>query len=124
MNEAAMVVERYIQIWNETDANARQALVAKTWTTDATYLDPMMRGDGAAGIDAMIAGVQAQFPGFLFRRIGNVDAHNDWLRFSWECGLGADGAAQLAGTDFARLSANGRLASVTGFLDLAPGEAA
>ena len=120
-NDAANVVERYIEIWNETDAAARQALIAQTWTAGATYLDPMMRGDGADGIDAMIAGVQARFPGFRFRQTGKVDAHNGRVRFSWECGPGMDGAAVIAGTDFAELAEDGRLAAVTGFLDLAPG---
>ena len=120
MSDPATIVARYIEIWNETDAAARQALIAQTWTADASYLDPMMRGDGAAGIDAMIAGVQAQFPGFQFRQLGAVDAFNDRVRFSWECGPGPDGAALIAGTDFAQLSTDGRLAAVTGFLDLVP----
>jgi hypothetical protein len=121
MNDATNVVARYIEIWNETDAAARQALIAQAWTADGTYLDPIMRSEGAAAIDAMIAGAQAQFPGFRFRRTGKVDAHNGHMRFSWECGPGETGAAVIAGTDFAELAADGRLAAVTGFLDLAPG---
>ena len=120
MKSAEKVVERYIAIWNETDAAARRAAITETWTSDATYVDPMMRGAGGAGIDAMIAGAQAQFPGFRFRQTGNVDAHNDRLRFSWLLGPGEDGAV-VGGTDFAELAEDGRLAAVTGFIDFAPG---
>ena len=67
------LVDRYIAIWNETNAGRRRALIDTTWTEDAAYLDPMMRGDGRAGIYAMIAAVQERFPGHRFRRVGPVD---------------------------------------------------
>lgn len=120
MDDAAKVIDRYIAIWNETDGAARRALIAKTWTDDASYLDPMMASDGAAGIDAMIQGVQAQFPGFRFRLIGPVDAHNGRVRFSWDAAPGPDAEAVIAGADFAELAVDGRLRAVTGFLDLVP----
>jgi len=36
--------ERYIDLWNETDAQSRKKLIASAWTEDATYVDPMMKG--------------------------------------------------------------------------------
>ncbi len=123
MSDAASdLIDRYIAAWNETDAGRRRDLIARTWTEDATYVDPLMRGDGAAGIDAMIAGVQARFPGWRFARLGTVDAHGDRVRFAWA--LGPEGAeAPIAGTDFAVLSPGGRLAAVTGFIDRMPAAA-
>lgn len=50
------VVDRYVAAWNATDADHRTQLIAETWAEDGTYLDPVMRGDGHSGIDAMIAG--------------------------------------------------------------------
>jgi len=113
------LVDRYIAIWNETDAARRGDLIAATWTEDGSYVDPLMAGEGRAGIDAMVAGVQAQFPGFRFRRTSDVDAHNSALRFGWELGP-EHGPALAGGVDFGRM-ADGRLAAVTGFLDFAPG---
>src|SRR5215213_4903609 len=83
-NDFAGVVDRYFAAWNETDAARRRALIAQTWADDASYLDPLMQGQGHAGIDAMIAAVQQQFAGHQFRQISAVDAHHDRLRFSWE----------------------------------------
>ncbi|MET4701593.1 ketosteroid isomerase-like protein [Constrictibacter sp. MBR-5] len=123
MSDAASdLIDRYIAAWNETDAGRRRDLIARTWTEDATYVDPLMRGDGAAGIDAMIAGVQAQFPGWRFARLGTVDAHGDRVRFAWVLGP-ANADAPIAGTDFAVLSPDGRLAAVTGFIDRMPAAA-
>jgi hypothetical protein len=112
------LADRYIAAWNETDAVQRRDLIARTWTDDATYLDPMMAGEGCSGIDAMIAGVQTQFPGFQFRRKGEVDAYNDRIRFTWVLGP-AGGEPIVGGTDFGVID-QGRLAAVTGFIDFAP----
>jgi hypothetical protein len=113
------VIDRYIACWNEADPARRRALIAETFTEAARYVDPMLEGEGHAGIDALIAAAQAHFPGARFRRRGHADAHHDRLRFAWE--LGPEGAAAVAGgTDLAVVAADGRLASVTGFLDFAP----
>ena len=115
------IVDDYLAIWNERDADKRRALIAQTWTEDATYVDPVMRGQGHAGIDAMIAGAQAQFPGFRFSALGAADAHNDRLRFRWSAGP-EGGATIIDGADYAMLAPDGRLASVCGFLDRVPAQ--
>jgi SnoaL-like domain len=119
MNSHTDLIDRYFAIWNETDPARRRSLIANTWTEHANYLDPLMQGDGQAGIDAMIQGVQQRFPGHEFRRTSNVDSHHDRVRFSWE--LRANGGPVIVdGTDFAVIAADGRLQAVTGFLDHAP----
>lgn len=115
------VAQRYIALWNETDASRRLQLLADGWTPDASYIDPIANAAGAEGISALIAAVQARFPGFRFKLLGKPDAHGDHLRFSWT--LGPEASEDLIqGTDFARL-ADGRLHSVTGFLDKVPAAA-
>jgi hypothetical protein len=117
--EVEQVIDQYIAAWNETDPAARRELIARTWTEDGSYLDPLMSGEGHDGIDAMIGAVQTQFPGYRFRRMGELDAHHDRVRFSWE--LGSEAGPTLAGgVDFGVVS-DGRLQSIIGFLDFAPG---
>ena len=118
MREVQEVVDRYIATWNETDPAKRRELIERTWTEVGQYLDPLMAGEGLDGIDAMIQGVQAQFPGYRFRRTSDIDAHHDRVRFSWE--LGPDGDVALAGGLDVGVIADGRLQSITGFLDFAP----
>lgn len=113
------LIDRYIAIWNETDAGRRRDLIARTWAEDGRYVDPLMQGEGQAGIDAMVAGVQERFPGYRFRRTSRVDAHNGHVRFTWH--LAPDGGPALAaGVDFGVVAADGRLQSITGFLDHTP----
>ena len=48
-----------------------------------------------------------------------VDAHGEHMRFTWELGPAGE-AALVVGTDFATVSADGRLKGMTGFIDRAP----
>ena len=123
MTDINAVVDGYIAMWNETDPQRRRSIIDATWADDATYLDPIMGGEGHDGIDAMVAGIQERFPGHRFRLSFGPDMHNDRVRFAWELGTG-DGAAPVArGVDFATVAGDGRLREVTGFLEAAPAAA-
>jgi len=118
MAEYDDLVDRYIAVWNETDAGKRRALIAKTFTEGTHFIDPLQEGEGRAGIDALVTGVQQKFPGYCFRRVGAVDAFRDRLRFRWELGP-QGGDVFVDGTDFAQV-VDGRLHRVTGFFDRTP----
>ncbi|MBF6079368.1 nuclear transport factor 2 family protein [Nocardia beijingensis] len=113
-------VDRYFAAWNATDDDARTAAVAAAWAEEGSYTDPLAEVSGHAQLTAAIGGVQAQFPGFEFRRLGAVDGHHDIARFSWELVSTADGSAPVAGSDVITLGADGRITSVHGFLDRVP----
>lgn len=116
MGETTSILESYIAAWNERDPDARRALVATTFADDATYVDPVMSGRGLGEIDSMIAAAQQQFPDHTFALDANADEHNRHVRFGWL--LSAQSGDPVAhGTDFALLADDGRLQSVTGFLD-------
>jgi hypothetical protein len=118
MTDSTTIANRYIDLWNERTPTRRREMLRESWTADASYVDPLMRGDGHAGVDALIAGVQERFPDFRFKLIGEPNGYGDNLRFSW--GLGPDGVdSPIKGTDFAVLS-DGRIRSITGFLDQVP----
>ena len=110
------LVSDYIAMWNETDRQRRRELVARTVTEDANYLDPLMAGDGIDGISEMIADAQLQFPGHRFALRSGPDAHHDRVRFSWS--LAAAGGEPVAiGVDFATIADDGRMPTITGFLE-------
>jgi hypothetical protein len=111
---AATIVEDYFAMWNETDPARRRAAFERAWTADATYLDPMFSAEGADGLDALVAGVHQQYPGYRFRLTDAVDAHHDRARWGWEL-VAPDGAAYVSGVDYAVLAPDGRLRQVTGF---------
>ena len=74
-------IEAYVATWNETDPARRRAGIARAWAEAGRYRNPVMASDGHAAMDAMLAGVQAKFPGFVLRRTSKVDAHNGAARF-------------------------------------------
>jgi len=116
MSDTDTTVSRYIAMWNETDPRRRRELVAEVVAEDASYLDPIMAGEGIDGIDALIAGVQHQYAGHRFALVSGPDAHHDRVRFSWS--LAPNGGAPIAiGIDFATVGDDGRMQSITGFLE-------
>lgn len=110
------IVTRYLSAWNERDPARRRGLIEQTFATQARYADPLIACQGHDELNAAIAAVQARFAGHLFTGRGQREGHGRWLRFSWS--LRRLGEAPIAaGTDFAELDSEGRLSSVTGFLD-------
>ena len=120
MSNANELVVSYLAAWNETDGQRRRELIAKTWTDGGIYVDAHRRGDGHAAIDAMIEKAQRQFPGYRVRLVSKIETHNGYIRFSWAAGGTEQAPLYLAGTDFAVGARDGRLQSVTGFVDAAP----
>jgi len=113
------LAQRYIDVWNETDPVARRSAVDELFSEDARYVDPMALAQGREAIAATIGAVQAQFPGFVFRLAGPVDAHHEQARFTWE--LGPTGQeAPIVGFDVALTDGASRLQMVLGFLDKVP----
>lgn len=121
MTDVNQIADRYVAVWNETDPARRGALLAEGWCDDATYVDPLASGSGHDQIGALIGAVQDRFPGFRFTRDGGADGYGDKVRFSWALGPETE-PDMIKGTDFA-VVVDGRLKSVTGFLDKVPATA-
>jgi SnoaL-like domain len=116
MTQLNDLIDRYFAMWNETDVAQRRDLIARTWTETASYVDPLIQGDGREGNNAMVEMVQGRFPGHKFRLTSAIDAHHDRVCFSWD--LAPDGGAPVAkGIDFGAVADGQRLQTVTGFLD-------
>jgi hypothetical protein len=117
MTHPTTLVEGYIETWNERDPLRRRALVTRTFAADADYVDPLVESAGHDGIEAMIAAVQEQYSDYRFELAGGPDEHHDRVRFTWRL-VGVDASEPVAiGHDFGTLAADGRLQSVTGFLE-------
>jgi len=118
-NGAEATIAAYLETWNETDPGRRRAAIARAWAESGRYRDPLMASDGHFEIDAMLAAVQARFPGLLLKRTSKLDCHNGSARFSWSLGP-ATGPSVVEGVDFCALGPDGRLQQVVGFIDKAP----
>jgi len=116
MVDPATVVRTYVEMWNETDPHRRRELVSATLTEDASYLDPIMEGNGAEEISNMISAAQSQYPDHRFELVAGPDVHHDRVRFTWSLGSPA-GEPIAVGVDFATMADDGRMRDVTGFLE-------
>ncbi|MDQ0793378.1 nuclear transport factor 2 family protein [Streptomyces sp. B1I3] len=114
-------VRRYFAAWNANTGEELEKAVAAAFTEDATYTDPLAAVSGHDGLTAAISGARQQFPGFDFVATGTPDAHHDLVRFTWDLVSRADGSAPAAGFDVITLAEDGRISSVSGFLDRLPG---
>ncbi|AEV82792.1 hypothetical protein ACWT_1773 [Actinoplanes sp. SE50] len=119
MSDFDTMVERYLAIWNETDADARRAAITDVFAEDVSYVDPIAAVRGQDELSGLIGAVHQQFPGLVFSLGGAVDAHHEQGRFTWH--LGQPGQEPLViGFDVAVLDGSGRIAQVFGFLDKVP----
>jgi len=118
MSDAHTIATTYLQAWNETDVSRRAALLRENWTADASYVDPLMSGEGPSQIGALIGAVHERFPSFRFALLGTPDGHGEHVRFAWS--LGPAGAEPpIKGSDVVSLQ-GGRIRRVVGFLDQVP----
>ncbi len=122
MTATTDLADRYLAAWNATDPAARRALLDEVFAEDVRYTDPMADVTGREGLDGLVAAVQAQFPGWVFRLAGPADAHHEQVRFTWH--LGPEGAEPpVVGSDVVVTGADGRIRTVLGFLDRVPSPA-
>ncbi len=109
------LVDRYCEVWSETDPRRRDELLASVWTKDATYTDPTVSALDGESLLAHIEKIQLTRPGARVVRSTTVDEHHGHARFGFRV-IGTDGAILREGTDFAQLSPAGdRITQVIGF---------
>lgn len=119
MHDYQAIATAYLDSFNATDTTQREALVAKTFAANVSYVDPMAEIAGQGQLTDFIAGAQEQFPGWIFSLVGTVDGHHNQARFTW--GLGPDGEEPpVLGFDVVNLDNDGTIKAVHGFLDRVP----
>jgi hypothetical protein len=119
MDDVPTTVDAYMAMWNEVDATRRWELVQRAWSETGRYQDPVQACEGQAALSELVANVHAQFPGYRFRRISEIDWHHDQIRFAWEF-VAPDGRVTLTGIDIGCMGEDGRLTRVVGFFGPLP----
>ena len=89
MSTAQHIAERYVAVWNETDADQRAAMLREDWADNARYVDPIASVTGLADIGTLIANVQQRFPGYRFVLASQPNGYDNHVRFSWTLGPAA-----------------------------------
>lgn len=110
----AAIVDRYLSIWNEADADVRRTKIDQVFTPEATYIDPTIVANGADAINEYVANSQPNFTGMLFSHEA-ILTHHDAVHFSWQVGP-KGGRPVVSGFDFALLDGQ-QITQIYGFFN-------
>ena len=112
MGYAADLVNRYVELWNETDEEKRRKAIAELWTVDASHFSPSLEAHGHAALERRIRSAHERFVGhgrYVFTAIDNVDSHHGTVKFNWAMRPANGGDAVTIGFEFLLLDADGRI---------------
>ena len=109
------IIDRYCQVWAETDVEARENLLSTVWAENATYIDPFVLELNANQLVTHIGTVQVNRPGIKVLRATPVDEHHNFARFGFQV-IGSDGTLLREGLDVVFFSADGqKIERIVGF---------
>jgi uncharacterized protein YndB with AHSA1/START domain len=114
---ATAVVDGWFDAWAETDATARERLLARIAAPEVRFRDQYGMTDGVSDLMPQIAAAQKFMPGMTARRAGEVRHCQGTVLCDWRVTM-PDGQQKAAGTNVFTLGPDGRIESVTGFWGL------
>jgi hypothetical protein len=112
-------VDRYLAFWNTTDAAEQERLASVAFTEDVGYHAPVGVWTGAQALIDFHDEFLGRMPDAAFVPRQVPDRHHDRVRVQWEIVLAGE-RSFATGTDVLVLADDGRIASVTTFLDRPP----
>jgi cell division FtsZ-interacting protein ZapD len=110
----AELAERYVALWNLTDAGARRDAIASLWAPQGEHCVRTLR---AKGYEALVQRVTSSHEknvrdgGFLFRAAGDAQLLENTVMFHWEMVPAAGGNVAALGLEFLVLAEDGRIAA-------------
>ena len=120
MDDIDEFAARYLAVWHEPDATARDTAVARLWSADARMCTGV---NEHIGLDAITRRVTAAYEGFVveqghvFRLLVPAEARYDGVRIRWEMAPASGGEAVSGGVQFLLLDPDGRARSDYQFID-------
>ena len=135
MSELKSLVDRYVAIWNEPNAEQRRQAVAALWTEDALHvlLPPQATRDAAAALsveaifqsrghrelETRVTRAYEEFVAageFNFRSKNDAQRLNDVVKFRWEM-VSKKGEVAGVGLEILMLAADGRVCTDYQFIE-------
>ncbi len=117
----------YEKVWGEPNPAKRAEYLAEVWAKDGVYRDPSANVHGAEALSVHIGKFLTEYPTAQITRSSGIDVYGNSYRVLWKLQL--PGAPTMEGMDIGELTADGRIASITGFFgplirnELSPNEA-
>ena len=110
-SELNELVDRYIAVWHEPDAERRRKRIAELWVEDGVQFTRSREFRGYQALEERVEAAHEEFVktgGFVFRQSGDVNEHHNALMFRWEMVPFTGGEVAAAGTIFLLLD-DGRI---------------
>lgn len=108
-----LVVDRFFALWAETDAAKRRATLKAIAVPELSFRDPYSCLEGTDELDVHIAAAQRFMPGVVLQRQGEPRQCQGTALVDWVV-KAEDGSVRTHGTNVFELTADGRIARVTG----------
>ena len=102
--------ERYVAVWNESDAALRRKRIAELWAPDGANLTKTLEARGYEALEARVRTSHEKWvrdAGCIFRPC-DAQAHHGAVRFKWEM-VRPGGEVASVGYDFFLLADDGRI---------------
>ena len=120
MTDINEFVDRYVNIWNEPDAQRRRQAIRDLWQTDARHLARAIEAFGHDGIETRVRTAYEKWvkeKGNIFRLRDGVDSHHNTIKLRWEMLPAAGGEVISIGLDFLVLGDDGRISTGYQFIE-------
>ncbi|MFD2764936.1 nuclear transport factor 2 family protein [Micromonospora eburnea] len=115
----AETIERYVRFWNTEKPDEQRDLAAETFTDEVGYHAVIGVFTGRQALIGFHDQFTGRMPTAVFRPREEPQVHHDRARLMWEIEID-EGKPFAAGTDVLVFDPDGRISSVTVFLDRAP----
>ena len=109
----AELADRYVALWNETDAGARRDAIATLWVPEGEHYVRTLQVKGHAALEQRVTGSHeknVRDGGFLFRATGDAQLLQNTVMFHWEMVPADGGPVAALGLEFLVLAEDGRIA--------------
>ncbi|MDR6426440.1 hypothetical protein J2738_002573 [Variovorax paradoxus] len=109
----AELADRYVAAWNETDAAARRAAIARLWVPDGEHFVRTLQVKGYEALEQRITGSHeknVRDGGFRFVAAGDAQFLHGAVMFHWHMVPAAGGPIAALGLEFLLLAEDGRIA--------------
>lgn len=117
MSTVNTLILKYLDIWNERDTAARNALIEAVFTEDSVYSDPdhaALKGHGE--LSEAIGRAQEKFGDLVFTLGTVINAHHDTALFTWKLGAPNTDTPVATGYDVVDFTGD-RMRRVVGFFE-------
>ena len=110
----AELADRYVALWNLTDAGARRDAIASLWVPQGEHYVRTLQAKGYEALQQRVTGSHeknVRDAGFRFISAGDAQFLHDAVMFHWHMIPAAGGPVAAVGLEFLVLAEDGRIAT-------------